>query len=419
MGEIFDYFKIKKNLVSLLILGILILGIPLGVNLVRLQQIIKSRAAVDPITFTGSNVKQKNDGTWVATKPQIQLQLTSPLGPPPGGSPSTPPPLLLPTPILIPTPIPTFGSSPTPDYNTFNVGFNVTGIIHYGYGDLFVYSSFQDVDADLNEISRMGGKIIRVFVANNNISDSEAARRLDSFLTKAASYNISVIASLINFYGGEGFYPQGTQGYYTDNWNGIPLLNHDFFAGGYREEYLSFLRTVVTYNKDHSNIYAWEPGNELKDSNSPQTFVDFMKDVTWVINMLDPIHSVATGMINAGHTALTPDELYSALPDVDIITIHNYGGSHDGLSDVSWAVSHGKTVINEEMGLTGSGDRSSSTKQELDFWEGQGVKAMLQWGFLAQGLGDNGNGDRTYGMDTIWHTDYDQLAALFASYNLK
>ncbi|MDD5147230.1 MAG: IPT/TIG domain-containing protein [Candidatus Daviesbacteria bacterium] len=89
MGAILDYFKNetgnlfrnKKNLVSLLVLGILILGIPLGVNLVRTQQIIKSRAAVDPIVFTGSNVSKKSDGTWVTTKPQIQVQLTSPLGP--------------------------------------------------------------------------------------------------------------------------------------------------------------------------------------------------------------------------------------------------------------------------------------------------------------------------------------------------
>lgn len=85
MGEILDYFKNKRNLVSLLILGILILGIPLGVNLVRLQQIIRSRAAGEPpIKFVGDNVKQKSDGSWVATKPQIQLQLTSPLGPPAG-----------------------------------------------------------------------------------------------------------------------------------------------------------------------------------------------------------------------------------------------------------------------------------------------------------------------------------------------
>lgn len=115
MGEIFAYFKNKKNLVNLLILSILVLGIPLGVNLVRLQQIIKSRAAVDPIVFTGPNVRQKNDGSWVALKPQIQIQLTSPLGPPGTPSPSgTPAPTPTGTPRPTPTPSGTPRSTPTP-----------------------------------------------------------------------------------------------------------------------------------------------------------------------------------------------------------------------------------------------------------------------------------------------------------------
>lgn len=81
MGEFADYFKEKKNLFNLLVLGILVLALPLGINLIRQQQILKSRAAVDPIVFTGDNVQKKADGSWVALKPQITLTLTSPLGP--------------------------------------------------------------------------------------------------------------------------------------------------------------------------------------------------------------------------------------------------------------------------------------------------------------------------------------------------
>lgn len=177
------------------------------------------------------------------------------------------------------------------------------------------------------------------------------------------------------------------------------------------------MRTVVSFNKGHSNIYAWEPGNELRDGSSPQTFIDFMKDVSRDIKANDPNHLVATGMMNAGHTALSPDQLYPNLPDVDIITVHTYDGSHDGASDVSWAVSNSKKAINEEIGFSGTEDRSSSLKGELDFWKSQGAVAVLQWGFLAKGLKDNGNGSGDYGMDTVWHTDYDQLANLFISYN--
>ncbi|MCL4366006.1 dockerin type I domain-containing protein, partial [Patescibacteria group bacterium] len=70
----------KKNLVSVLILGILILALPLGITLLQRQQNIKSRANVDPIVFSGANVEQRN-GNWVSLKPQISFELTSPLGP--------------------------------------------------------------------------------------------------------------------------------------------------------------------------------------------------------------------------------------------------------------------------------------------------------------------------------------------------
>lgn len=104
MGEFLNSFKNgandllrnKKNLISLLVLGILILALPLGINLIRQQQILRSRAGVDPIVFTGTNVEQRN-GKWIVLDPKqpISLQLTSPLDPPgvptPSQSPTSPP----------------------------------------------------------------------------------------------------------------------------------------------------------------------------------------------------------------------------------------------------------------------------------------------------------------------------------------
>src|SRR3990172_9539806 len=81
MSDFLDFLKNKKNLINLLLLGILVLALPLGVDLIRKQQIIKSRAIADPIVFVGDNVEQK-DGKWIAKDPQISLELTSPLGPP-------------------------------------------------------------------------------------------------------------------------------------------------------------------------------------------------------------------------------------------------------------------------------------------------------------------------------------------------
>lgn len=105
-------FANKKTIISLLILVILVLAIPLGVELVRRQQIFQSRATAEPIVFTGPNVKLK-DGKWVATKPQISLEITSPLGPPVSPTPT-------PTPTPIPPQPPPKDTSPIISYEAFH-----------------------------------------------------------------------------------------------------------------------------------------------------------------------------------------------------------------------------------------------------------------------------------------------------------
>lgn len=97
MREFIDFIKDKKNLITLLVLGILILAIPLGIKLISQQKIIQSRATNPPIVFKGVNVVQKN-GQWLALKPQISLELTSALGAPGVSSSPSPSPSLAPSP---------------------------------------------------------------------------------------------------------------------------------------------------------------------------------------------------------------------------------------------------------------------------------------------------------------------------------
>lgn len=88
MGEFSELFKHKKNLITLLILGILILAVPLGINLIKKQQIFKSRAAGEPIAIKATTEvfqKTKPGGglEWVAKKnAKISIELNSPLGSP-------------------------------------------------------------------------------------------------------------------------------------------------------------------------------------------------------------------------------------------------------------------------------------------------------------------------------------------------
>ncbi len=291
-----------------------------------------------------------------------------------------------------------------------STGVNIPTISHYGYGDLVPQSTHADIVTDLSAVRNLGGSVLRIEAANDQITADESARRLDELLSKANGYHISVIVSLINYYG-PGRNPKGTDGFYTLFWQGIPYLNNDFISSGYKGDYWDFVRTVVSTNKHHSNIYAWEPGNELQDTDKP-AFLKFMRETTDFIKTLDPIHPVASGMIEAAQAGYQPDELYSKLPALDIITIHPGNGYRKSVVDVQWALAHNKKAIVEETGISDKTNRAQRFQHEMSYWHDQGVTAILFDGFIAKGLGDNGDGDQTLGLDSIWHQDYREVSAL-------
>lgn len=376
-----NFFQNKKTLFKLLFIAGLLVSLVIGVVLVRREQIFKSRAAG-------------------------------------GGA-----------------------------VNQVAVGYDVTGIIHYGYllptgqADLYPFSRADAPGLALKEIQRLGGKVIRVFAANSNISDEEAARRLDEFLTLADNYNIQVIVSLTNLYrddNGVGQYPQAARPYFKvmDNqWGHLIILNSEFFQSGYKTSYLPYVTTMVSRNKYHSNIYAWEIGNELRDEGNPdpQPFIAFMQDTIQTIKSIDSRHAVSSGMMgvmysypnlagNPPDPAAAADKFYSQLSDLDIISIIDYNNDHRGEPDVTWAVSHGKRAIVSELGFdtttASSQDRSSFYKEGMEYWKNRGAEAVLIWGFLPKQLrGDNGNGDSRLGMDAIWHKDYDKIAEVLMTAN--
>lgn len=121
MGDFLDYFKKKKNLTSLLLLGILILGLPIGIQLLKQQQILKSRAeSSGPIRFIQSDTEFQqtpgNDSTWATTDANISFNLYSPFGFS-GVVAGTPTPTPSPTPVSGgggATPVLTSTPTPTP-----------------------------------------------------------------------------------------------------------------------------------------------------------------------------------------------------------------------------------------------------------------------------------------------------------------
>lgn len=121
MNEQLKDFITKKNILSLLSLGIIILAIPLGINLIQQQQIFKSRATAATLTFVEPNVETRTapngSPVTVATEPRVGIQIQPPEGwsftATPGPS-ETPTPTPTPTGSGSPTPTPTATPSPTP-----------------------------------------------------------------------------------------------------------------------------------------------------------------------------------------------------------------------------------------------------------------------------------------------------------------
>lgn len=86
MDELKSYFQDKRNLINLIILVIIIIAIPASVYLVRQQQTIRSKAAVDAVqVLDGPNVIQGNPPKILLDEEGraiVPLRLTSPFGPP-------------------------------------------------------------------------------------------------------------------------------------------------------------------------------------------------------------------------------------------------------------------------------------------------------------------------------------------------
>lgn len=272
------------------------------------------------------------------------------------------------------------------------------------------------VEVDFAELSKMNSSIVRVFVPDVGMSDDEAAQKLSSYLSEAAKYGISVIPTLMDFYKDKGAYAAGLGHFYTGtfaaSYGPVPTLGHDFFAGGYKDRFWEFVTTIVTANKDHPNIYAWEPGNEFKDEDNPDSLIKFMAETTAYIKSLDPGRNIASGMISSFKSKIEPASFYPSLPDMDIITAHVYDNveGSEGHVDAAWAVEHGRQAIIEEIGFSGS-NRAQKLRDALTSAVERGMSAVLISAFIPWGLPDNHSGNPQYGMDTIWHTkeDYSSL----------
>ena len=294
------------------------------------------------------------------------------------------------------------------------VGVNLRGVAHYGGGDILPFSQASDIANNLDGVVNIGGKVVRLFAANKHTTVETDIARLETVLDAMEARGLKAIVCFTDVYT-TGFHPAGDDGYYQSQPSGFTILDDSWFAGGYEDNYLPWVRAAVEDLKNHNAVFAWELGNELTDIKNPSNIIDFTLDVAAEIKSIDPHHMVTTGFLSIDHTQIGVEEgiaLYSS-PNLDFITVHSYDGS-EPIQNWEAASRLEKPLVVEEFGWNiNNGDRAANTSAQMTKWfDGREARGFMQWGFQAINY-DNGDGDLIFGMDDIGMPDWDEMVALY------
>ncbi len=308
------------------------------------------------------------------------------------------------------------------------IGVNIRGLVHYGDTKTLRYAESKHRMEQLQAAYDMGARVVRVFLPSMHVDVETTIRNLQGIvdLLRRDFPGLYILPAFANLYADVPFRIPGDERFYAKIDPNFPadLLTSDFFGGGYTENYLPYLRKVVTAFKDEPAIFAWEVGNELKldpaDVGLPRlyTFIDFMRLAAREIRALDTNHLITTGMISTRHASLGNEMLQRRLYDksaFDFMTIHCYNEEyHEDESGLAQLL--GMPYIVEEAGFGNKygHDRSGHIQRDMDHWfgAGDGARGYMQWGFMATS-NDIGDGDRDSGMDRVLHHDWDALFALY------
>lgn len=288
------------------------------------------------------------------------------------------------------------------------VGFNARGLVHYGGGDILPYSSSADLGNTLDAAVAAGGEVVRVFAGNQYADVNTAVERVGETLDQARDRGLHVIVVLTDFYA-SGFSPPGDDIWYFDDGSGWVVLGTGWFESGWHDNYEPWVQAVVSRNKGHPALFAWELGNELKHGTDPEALITWVGEVTDVIRTRDPDTLVGGGFISTADVGVSLDQAQRLYWNLDFMTVHLYDGAEDG--DLATAGTLGKALLVEEAGFQGDG-RGASVQAHAESMFAQGADGYMQWGLMSS-PSDNGDGDRTYGMDKVYHTDWDELTVTY------
>lgn len=131
--------------------------------------------------------------------------------------------------------------------------------------------------------------------------------------------------------------------------------NDDWYAEGFRKEYLDWVRTVVPRYRDDPTIAMWELINEPHGSDTA-ILRAFFDEAGTLVHELDPNHLVGSGTLQPDtYGGVAEFEELSASPGVDVLSLHEYDdvadASHHLEPAVEVALAVDKPLLVGEWGL--------------------------------------------------------------------
>lgn len=293
------------------------------------------------------------------------------------------------------------------------VGMNLRGLPHFGT-PILPYAPVDEIETELAEAARVGARVVRVFAAANDADAATVAARLGQVLDRADAHGLTVIVTLTDFYPTT-LFPRGDEGAYADA-GGFTILTTAWFQSGFRTNYLPWVHEVVARYASHPAIFAWELGNEIKCDGDHGAFFTFVDETAAAIRSHDTNHLITLGMITARWLSDTEAHDLYARPSIGLATLHDYDAAHSFTDfEVALAAGVNKPLIEEEAGFS-SGDRAARTDADIRYAvDDRAMRGFMQWGLVAV-THDDGNGDRTYGVDRVFHaSDYDAIMAVYSA----
>ena len=176
---------------------------------------------------------------------------------------------------------------------------------------------------------------------------------------------------------------------------------HDaaFYAGGYRGDYLTWVRSVVARYRDSKAVAMWELMNEPKGAASDTIMKNFFDETAATIKSLDPNHLVSSGS-QAAYVDGTNDYAYvHSGPNIDAGSLHEYDYDYnhsntivsgwfepaiDGMNSINKPLYIGEAGVAAADNVAGCRSRAARAdifRQKFDAYLNGGATGVLAWSY--------------------------------------